>query len=260
MPKDHPFWDTTDRPIAIAHRGGALAFGEDKHKEENTLKAFSAVWKLGYKYLEMDVINTADDKVIVIHVAKNRFEALQRHKEKPNSQRLQNMTHQAIKELLGRDIPTLEEILTAFPKAKLIIDAKTDEVVEPLARIVLAAKALDRVCFGSFYPHRLVKFKQLLGKQACLELIVSRSPAHFFRQKKFLKNEKWRQQAGISVVAWPQAILNRPVIKYLHKLDLKVLVWTVNNPKNMQKMARCGVDGIISDNAQALKQILTIQK
>jgi glycerophosphoryl diester phosphodiesterase len=260
MPKDHPFWDTTDRPIAIAHRGGAGALGAEKHKQENTIKTFKNVWDMGYRYIELDVISTSDKKVIVIHVAKNRWDRLAHQKDKPNAKLLQTMTHQQLKDRLERDIPTLEEVLTTFPKAKFLIDAKTDAVVQLLAKTIIATKAIDRVCMGSFYPHRVAKLRHLLGERACLQFIVSRTPLHFFMQKRYLKNKQWLKQVAPSVVAWPYIILNKPVLRYLHKLDLKVIAWTVNNPKNMQKMAHCGVDGIISDNAQDLQQVLKAQK
>src|SRR4051812_5594192 len=93
MPKDHPFWNSPDRPIAIAHRGGAGALGAEKHKQENTIKTFKNVWDMGYRYIELDVISTSDKKVIVIHVAKNRWDRLAHQKDKPNAKLLQTMTH-----------------------------------------------------------------------------------------------------------------------------------------------------------------------
>jgi len=67
-------------PIAIAHRGGGAVSGKDKYKHENTLEAFKASVALGYRFLEMDTILTADNQLVVIHVAKDLLESLARKK------------------------------------------------------------------------------------------------------------------------------------------------------------------------------------
>ena len=51
-------------PLVIAHRGGAGLF------PENTLYAFEHSWKLGADVLELDVRETSDGKLVVMHDAK----------------------------------------------------------------------------------------------------------------------------------------------------------------------------------------------
>ena len=51
----------------------------------------------------------------------------------------------------GREpIPLLSDLLTAWPHAKLNIDAKSDRAIEPLARCIDEHRAWDRVCVASF--------------------------------------------------------------------------------------------------------------
>ena len=45
-------------------------------------------------------------------------------------------------------------------------------------------------------------------------------------------------------------------IKLAHELGLSVIVWTVNNPDRMAKLIDMGVDGIISDYPDRLRQVL----
>jgi len=175
------FFDN-EGPIAIAHRGGAAAYGKDKYRKENTLEVFEATVKLGYTYLEMDVIVTADNEVIVLHVAKNKFEARQDKKAAPDYLTLQEMTHEEVKDFLKREIPTLRQVITSLPHSKFFIDCKTDRTVGPLATTIKKQKAQQKVCLGSFYPHRIIKLHQLLDDRASYRLIMSRSPVHLASQ------------------------------------------------------------------------------
>ena len=51
------------RPLVAAHRGGAM------HRPENTLAAFAHAQALGVDILELDLVMTADDQLLVYHDA-----------------------------------------------------------------------------------------------------------------------------------------------------------------------------------------------
>jgi glycerophosphoryl diester phosphodiesterase len=245
------FWDTK-KPIAIAHRGGALAYGKDKYRAENTLPVFEATAKLGYKYMEMDVIATKDNEVVAIHVAKNRIEAKSRdNKELPDYSRLQEMTYDELKNFTERDIPKLAQILESLPEIKFLVDAKTDRVVEPLAKVILEHSAQHKVIVGSFYPRRVIKLHRLIGSAGNYRLIISRSPIQLASQLRSV-----RRLDFISAVDLPLMYLNKRAVKWLHGRGLKILVWTPNSRSQMLSAMRKGADGIISDNATLLMQVI----
>ena len=52
-------------------------------------------------------------------------------------------------------------------------------------------------------------------------------------------------------------IIDRNFIDFCHELNLKVHVWTINEIQEMEKLLDLGVDGIMSDNLQGLKTVLT---
>lgn len=251
----HLFWKGAEGPLLIAHRGGAGALGKLKYKHENTIKSFQAARQMGYEYIEMDAILTSDNEVIVVHVAKNRLEALLGKKDAPNYQQLQKKTYDEIKSILERDIPLLEDVIKKFPQAKFFIDAKTDEVIEPLAKIIENTRSINRVCVGSFYASRVEKLREQLGGEACLQFIISRSPLHYIQSWNNLKDEQWRKKVNLAAVAWPYMLIDQKTVNKMHDWGLKALVWTPNNRRSIKKAIKSGADGIISDNARLLKRI-----
>src|SRR3954471_2532157 len=96
MPRSQSFF-SEQRPIAIVHRGGAGLYRLNRLRDENTLKVFKAATTLGYKYLELDVTNTNDGKVIVMHVTADKFEAMLHKPSAPNAQKIQEFNYSDLK-------------------------------------------------------------------------------------------------------------------------------------------------------------------
>ena len=63
----------------------------------------------------------------------------------------------------GEPIPTLAELVDAFPEARFNLDLKADAAVAPLAAFVLERGLHDRVLIGSFSRRRLRRFRRLAG-------------------------------------------------------------------------------------------------
>src|SRR6476620_9403821 len=62
---DHPFFDNGGVPMPFAHRGGALT--GDNVGLENSMVAFEAAVRLGYRHLETDVHTSSDGRLIAFH-------------------------------------------------------------------------------------------------------------------------------------------------------------------------------------------------
>lgn len=72
-----------------------------------------------------------------------------------------------------------------------------------------------------------------------------------FRNKTLVKS----QSVGAEYVSPYYKIINKKYIESAHKKNLKVLPWTVNTKEDMQKLYDTGVDGIISDYPNLLKEL-----
>jgi glycerophosphoryl diester phosphodiesterase len=254
------FRQDASRPLVIAHRGGgALA-------PENTLYAFRRAIDLGADVLELDVRGTADGKLVVMHDA-----TLDRTTD--GAGQVNEKTLEELKKLdaayrwttdsgktyplreTGITIPTLEEVFTAFPGMKFNIEPKqaAPSLVKPLCEIIRRHKMADKIVVGSFNQTVLDDFRR-----ECPEVATSASP---YEVGKFLTLYKTGLQESYSprmqALQIPEYIdVTSEFIDAAHKRNLKVHVWTVNDPAEMQRLLDAGVDGIITDYPDRLLELL----
>ena len=52
-------------------------------------------------------------------------------------------------------------------------------------------------------------------------------------------------------------MVNRKLVETAHKYGLLIHVWTVNEPSEMETLLDLGVDGLITDRPDLLKDVLT---
>ena len=245
----HPYFDHPG-PLAFAHRGGA-----EEHPE-NSLAAFAHSVDLGYRYLETDVHLTADGVVLAFH-----DDSLDRVTDR--SGRIADCTAAEIAgaRIAGVEpIPTLDQLLEAFPDVRINIDPKGDRVVEPLAAVIEHHAALDRICLGSFSDQRLVRCRRLLGPGLC----TSAGPVAIVRFRLSslgLPVGPGRPPRGPDCLQVPVRqsgipLVDRRFVDHAHQRGLHVHVWTIDDPLEMHRLLDLGVDGIMTDRPSVLRAVL----
>ncbi|HET7827602.1 MAG TPA: glycerophosphodiester phosphodiesterase [Candidatus Saccharimonadales bacterium] len=251
MPKG--FWDSRG-PIAIAHRGGDGA-GKDK---ENTPAAFQTAHQLGYKYAEIDVIKAASGELAVVHGTYNWFQA--GVSRGISSRVLQTMTFDQICNLIrpgGQPyVPTVEEILTGFPKLKFVIDVKTDEVVLPLVRLLKRLDAFGRVIISdNDYPRCLKLIRACGRQQASVSVGLTVGRGLPFRNINIFLLKSGRLK-GIDTIFLHHSLVSAPMISLIHHRGFKAVVWTANSSLGIKHALRSGADGVTSDRVELLKELI----
>ena len=239
--------------IAMAHRGGAL------HPKnvgiENTLSAFRQAAGLGFVYLETDVHATRDGVLIAFH-----------------DDQLDRVTdgHGAVGELTYAEVvnariagqhhvPTMAELLEILPEARFNIDLKSDSAVQPLVDLIDATESWDRVLVGSFSRPRLRRFRRLSGGRvassaAPLEVAAFRLlPSAWLAD---LVTGRQLQALQIPVKKRWITLVTPGLVRRAHAAGKQVHVWTVDDPVEMRRLLDLGVDGLISDQTDALKDLL----
>ncbi|TDW22303.1 glycerophosphodiester phosphodiesterase [Kribbella kalugense] len=236
-----------DGPIAMAHRGGA------KHPDnvgyENSLHAFENAVDLGYTYLETDLHATSDGVVIAFHDDK-----LDRVTDRTGVIAELPWSEVSKAKINGHEpIPRLDELLEHFPDIRFNLDIKAEGGLEPAAKVLRAANAIDRICVSSFSQSRVRRIRKLLGPRLCtgygeLEIALIRFLPFALKSPGGCLQIPERYGA--------LHILTPGLIERAHSHGKQVHVWTVDDPDTMRRLLDAGVDGLITDRTDLLRDVL----
>jgi glycerophosphoryl diester phosphodiesterase len=246
MDARHRYLDNTS-PIAFAHRGGTSA------APENTLRAFEDAIGLGYRYIETDVHATRDGKLVAFH-----DNDLQRTCGKPWKIEETDWSQLSTARIEGTDpIPLLEDLLSSWPDIRINIDCKSDAAMKPLIDTIRRTNCIDRICVGSFSDKRLRHIRSSLGSGLC----TSMGPLEVARLVLGstigipLNPSRHALIAQVPVRQGPVAVVTRRSIARAHTHNIQVHVWTIDDPLEIGHLLDLGVDGIMSDDTRALKDV-----
>ena len=242
----HPYLDNTS-PIAFAHRGGTSA------APENTLRAFDDAVTLGYRYVETDVHSTRDGRLVAFH-----DNDLQRTCGKPWQIEETDWSTLSTARIDGTDpIPLLEDLLTSWPDLRINIECKSDAAMQPLIDTIRRSNCIDRICVGSFSDKRLQHIRSELGAGLC----TSMGPQEVVRLVLGsttgipISPSRHALIAQVPVRQGPIPVVTRRSIARAHRLGLQIHVWTIDDPLQIGQLLDMGVDGVMSDDTRALKDV-----
>jgi glycerophosphoryl diester phosphodiesterase len=250
----HPFLDTPT-PVVIAHRG---ASGD---APENTLEAFQAAVDAGCRYLETDAHVTRDGVVVAFHDhrldrATDRRGVIEQMtiaevEQADAGHRLPAFRGQGVK------VPRLEEVLTRWPDARVIIDPKTDGATEPVCALLERLDAWDRVCLGAFSDRRVQRVRQLSRGRAC----TSMGPAATATAVISAAASGRMPRLGADCLQVPirergVRIVTERFVQAARRARLPVQVWTVDEPRTMHYLLDIGVDAIMTNRPRVLFDVL----
>ncbi|WP_370102109.1 glycerophosphodiester phosphodiesterase [Streptacidiphilus sp. MAP12-20] len=253
LPARHPYLDHPG-PLAFAHRGGTLG------GPENSMPAFERAVRLGYRYLETDVHATADGVLVAFH-----DERLDRVTDGTGAVAALPWRTVSAARIGGREaIPTLEELLDAFPEVRFNIDVKAAGAVRPLVDAVRRTNAWDRVCAGSFSDARLAAVRAAAGPRLATSagprgvaavklraLTGGRAPLARAVRRQSICVQVPERIPGVGV-----PLVDRAFLETAHALGVQVHVWTVNEAEPIRALLDLGVDGIMTDRIDVLRDVL----
>lgn len=247
----HPYL-TGPYPRAFAHRGWHV---DDLAGMENSLSAFTRATQEGYRYLETDVHATSDGVVVLHHDA-----TLDRTTDGAGAIAEQPWSVVS-KALIGHREPVcrLEQLLEELPDALLNIDVKADPAVDPVLDVLRRCDAWGRVCLASFSDARLARLRQLAGPRL-LTSMGPQSVAYLWAGSRIgvplLGGLARGAMAQVPVRQGPLTVVGPRFVRAARRRGVEVHVWTVDEPAQMRELLELGVDGLISDRPDLLRDVL----
>ena len=250
---------------------------------ENTIEAFKKAIDLGVETLELDVIISKDRKVVVSHEPQFNPAIT----TKPDGSFFKEMNESNLYLLNYSEIKKYDVGLKfnpTFPEQKKIAAYKpllTEVIDEVNAYLKVKGRASIKYNIEiKSLPNEynltqpgVNEFVDLvlktIGKKIPAKLLTLQS-FDFNVLKRLHELNRIKKKYDISVLIEPEdnneidfnieklgfkpdiwspyfKVLNTESVKYLHKLNIRVIPWTVNTEKDMEYLKNIGCDGLISD-------------
>ena len=278
-------------PVPVRTGDGGMSEGFDKEGHrgcrglmpENTIPAMLKAIDLGVTTLEMDVVITKDNKVILSHEpwmekeittkpdgtyietqamamqfniytmdyeeVKTYDVGMKPHPRFPNQQKMK-----VVKPLLRDLIDSVENYINSHHLAKVYYNIETKSLpagdnkyhpltadfVELLMAVIKEKKIEDHVIIQSF------DFRSLQYLHEKYPAIKTSMLIEDSEEKDF---EGQLQSLGFTPNYYSpnQTMVDEKLVKQCHEKGIKIIPWTVNDPKEIKKLKKMGVDGLISD-------------
>lgn len=247
---------------------------------ENTIPGFKKAAELGSDVLELDVVLSADDEVIVSHEPWMSSRICLDPEKRPiglDQERALNIYRMTVAQIQAYDcgsiehprFPDQEQVSSFKPTLRQVVE-ETDEfalfagLVNPSYNIEIKS---DPEWYGTYQPEpeayarRIIKEVDDLGitsrciiqsfDPAILEVVHAERPdivlAFLVENSDGLKKNLKRLSFKPHIYSPYFELVDKKVLEKLREADIELVVWTVNEKKDIKRMLQLGVDGIISD-------------
>lgn len=243
------------KPLIIAHRGARDV------APENTLAAFQAALDAGADGIELDVSRCASGEIVVMHddtvdrttdghgrVADLGWAELQRL----------DAGSSFAPEFAGEGVPLLEQVLAGFAD-KLMINIEIKAVARGIWRgdgieREIAAKVAKyharHILVSSFNPLALGRMGRVAPELPCALLYAPNMPVWLSRAW----SRHWLKLAALHP---EHSMVDAEMLTRAQTQGYQVNAWTVNDPDEMGRLIKLGVDGLITDHPELARGLLS---
>ena len=214
-------------PMRVAHRG------MPRRRPENTLPSFAEALACGAEGIELDVHATADGVVVVHHDARTA-----------NGREIAATTWDALRgdARAANGVPTLKSVCDLVgDRAELFVEIKAPGIEQSVLRALaghrgpMAIHSFDHTMIG-----RIAKMDSSVRLGLLFEDHVEDVAA-------LLATYRARD-------AWPHhSLADAHLIEQVHAVDGRVIVWTVNDARDVDRVSALGVDAICTDDVTLLR-------
>jgi len=257
-----------DKVLNIAHRGGR------RIRPEHTLLAYDQALEDGADILELDVGETSDGALVVMH-----DDEVDRTTDCTGL--IKEMTFAEIRECdagyeftpddgetypyrgMGLVVPTLQEVFDRYPDVAFIIEIKqeTPSIVDNFVQTLRDSGVEDKMIGSQFSDDVLAELRaaapEIATNTGVNETLVFWGKAFDDLDPEYEPPAEFLQvptqfDVGDRIVD----VLHPGFIPRAHELDMYVHVWTINDEQEMRDLIALGVDGIMTDDPPLLTKVI----
>lgn len=227
-----------------SHRGGAL------RAPENTLSALDYTWECGADYAEIDIQETKDKQLILLHDdSLKRITGLDK--------KVWEMTYEEIEELdagssfgkgyQGEKIPTLDEVLNfCLGRLDLNIEikynGKNKGIVQRVIQVI-RENHFEEHCVVTSMNYRFLEEIKETAPEIRTGYIMTMSYGSI------------SQVTAADFFSVRYDYVTEGFVREAHALGKEVHAWTVNYRGNIKRMLDMGVDNIITDDPALVRRV-----
>lgn len=281
-------------PQSFSPSGGAEGFDVQGHRgcrglmPENTIPAMIKALDLGVTTLEMDVVVSKDNKVVVSH--EPWFEAEITTKPdgsfiKPAEAMQYNIFQMTYDEIAKYDVgmkahprfPQQQKIKTIKPLLADLFDSVAESMKvrrRPFPYFNIETKCLP-AGDGRYHPKpaefvellmAVIKEKQL-EERVIIQSFDFRTLKYLHEKYPSIKTAMLIEDSDVNdfdgqlnrlgytpeIYSPNHNLVDEELVKQCHTKNMKIIPWTVNDKKQINKLRKMGVDGIITDYPDLFK-------
>jgi glycerophosphoryl diester phosphodiesterase len=234
-------WFIHNKPLIIGHRGASA------YMPENSLAAMALAAEQGADGVEFDVQLSADGRPVIIHDS-----AVDRTSD--GRGKVSDLTLSELKRLdlgEGQTIPTLDEVFETFGD-RLLYNVEIKDwrlrgrgLETAVAQAIAAHNLAAKVVVSSFNPLALRRIRPQLPPLAGLGMLRYLGPLQY----SYLFAASDADHPHFSMV-------NEKYMAWAKRRNQRVNVWTVDDPAEARRLARLGVQAIITNKPDLIRQSL----
>ena len=233
-------------PLIIAHRGASA------DEPENTLLAFQRAIEQGAQMIELDLDQSADGHVIVMHDA-----TLERTTNLRG--RVADMSLADIRQAdagKGERVPTLDEVLDlTLGKARLYLEITEARAAANTLKAIRARRCEADVMLASF---DLDLMKQLGEEVKDIELGLILGTPSFDPRVRWREAFPWQafRSYNYQVLCMQVELCFGYLARGKAAAGKRLYVWTADSERQYARMSALGVDGIVTNQPAKLREFL----
>lgn len=238
----------------IAHRGfSGIA-------PENTLIAIQKALELGVDFIEIDIHQTKDDVIVVIH-----DEAIDRTTN--GTGEIKDFTYAQLQqfdagswkgpEFKGEKIPSLDQVLALIKgKTKLLIEIKDTyniyNGIEERALELIERHSAKKWCVLQSFDDFSLEHVKMIDRTSSFELhkLLEFEISELFDE---INGGVYRYVKAINI---DFDLLTPEIVEKIHQKGFKIFTWTVNTEEDIRSALKMKVDGIISNFPDRVKKVM----